>query len=66
MCSTITDYESATIDVTVPAATALQYGNASVLVSSQPDTAEVVLSGRTAMLDLTFTGAPLSPAAAGA
>jgi hypothetical protein len=65
VCRIIPDYQEPTINVTVPAATAEQYGNTSVVISSQPDTAEVVLADRTAVMDLTFTAAPLQPAVAG-
>jgi hypothetical protein len=65
-CRAIADYEAPTISVTVPAATAQQYGNTSIVVSSQSDTAEVVLADRTAALDLTFSTTPLQPAVAGA
>lgn len=64
-CRAIADYEAPTISVTVPAATATQYGNSSVVVSSQSDTAEVVLADRTAAMDLTFSATPLQPAVAG-
>jgi hypothetical protein len=65
LCRVIADYEAPTISVTVPAATAKQYGNTSIVVSSQPDTAEVVLADRTALMDLTLTAAPLQPAVPG-
>jgi hypothetical protein len=62
----IADYEAPTVNVTVPAAIAKQYGNTSIAVSSQSDAAEVVLADRTAVMDLTFSAAPLQPAVAGA
>jgi hypothetical protein len=65
ICRAIPDYEAPTISVTVPAATAQQHGNASVIVESQADTAEVVLADRTAAMDLTFAVASLQPAVAG-
>jgi hypothetical protein len=59
------EWDTGSFTVQGAAATAQHPTQASVIVNSNTDSAEVVLAGRTAMLDVTLTALPLSPAEAG-
>jgi hypothetical protein len=54
------DFEAGTVNVTVPPASAQPYSVGSARISSAGDSAEVALTDRVALLDLTFSAAPLA------
>lgn len=57
---TTDDFEAGTVNVTVSPASAQPYSVGSARISSAGDTADVALTDRVALLDLTFSAAPLA------
>jgi hypothetical protein len=62
---TAQDWEAGSITLSVPQASARQHSRPSVTVNSTSDSVDVMLAGRAAMLDVTFTAVPLAPSMAG-
>lgn len=54
------DFEAGTVNVTVLPASAQPYSVGSAQISSAGDSADVALTDRVALLDLTFSAAPLT------
>jgi hypothetical protein len=57
---TTDDFEAGTVNVTVSPASAQPYSVGSARISSAGDTADVALTDSVALLDLTFSAAPLA------